>query len=503
MVEHLSYRIPLADGSEKLVLNDLTFCIRPKQMILVLGVPGCGKSTLFKLLSNQLTFGDVSGHYFYNGHAPDTRKFHRLVSFVAQDDNHMAAYTVRQTFEFAARCQMPEGTPEHKVQERVQVVMEVLKLDHRADTLVGDNLLRGVSGGEKKRVTIGVEFMKGPGLYLMDEPTTGLDAKTAIDIFQSVRTVADSGPPVLVVLKQPSYELYELFDQVMILTQGSLAFMGPIHKAEPYFEHLGYRCPKGMNPVDFLSEVVETPHLYPIPDAELDDKMIQNRPTTQQDFINCYQQSRYHRRQEKLVLSLRPQMVTRRFPAPREMHPDNPEYFSQYPQPLWKQIQLCTKRAFQFVGHAPNKMIFRIVKSVIMALFIGSMFWDLTRTYNHSKPGQKDSLSLQGLMFNVIAFVGFAALAIMPQAIVERTVFYQQRANRYYSTFPYFLAGIVVELPIAICEAVVYGSIVYWMTGLSAEIDRFVFFLLVNIALSLAMNAVCRFVACASRDFQM
>lgn len=497
VVRNLSYYVDQPDGTEKKILDRLSFHILPRQMVLVLGVPGCGKSTLFKLLANQLVFGRVTGEYYYNGHFPDTRKFHRLVSFVPQDDNHMAAYTVRQTFEFAARCNMPEGTPEHKIQERVQVVMEVLKLDHRAETLVGDNLLRGVSGGEKKRVTIGLEFMKNPGMYLMDEPTTGLDAKTAFDIFQSVRLLCNMGPPILVVLKQPSYELFKLFDSVMILSEGAIAYMGPRKKAEPYFKSLGYCCPPGMNPVDFLAEVVETPHLYPDPDSTLPDK-----PTNQRQFIEAYQQSRFARKQEAAVAARIPAVMSRVRPAPRWLHADDPEYFTQYPQPLMRQIALCTRRAFQFVGHAPNKMIFRIVKSIIMALFIGSMFFDLTRTYAHHPPGQKDSFSLQGLMFNVIAFVGFGALAIMPQVITERAVFYQQRANRYYSTFPYFLAGIIVELPIAICEAVVYGTIVYWMTGLNSDPGRYFFFLFVNLALSLAMNAYCRFVASASRDFQ-
>jgi ATP-binding cassette, subfamily G (WHITE), member 2, PDR len=132
----------------------------------------------------------------------------------------MPAYTVGQTFEFAARCQMPEGSPEHKVQERVNTVLELLGLSHRRDTIVGNNLLRGISGGEKKRVTIGIEFTKGPGLYLLDEPSTGLDAKTAIDIFKSVRIIADMGPPVICTLKQPSVELFNLFDKLMIMSQG-------------------------------------------------------------------------------------------------------------------------------------------------------------------------------------------------------------------------------------------------------------------------------------------
>jgi ATP-binding cassette, subfamily G (WHITE), member 2, PDR len=564
----------VAKNRWKNILNDVSFVVRPQQMVLVLGVPGSGKTTLFKLLSNQLQFGEVRGTYLYNGHAPDSRKFHRLVSFVTQEDVHMPAFTVRQTFEFAARCQMPEGAPEHKIQERIEMVMELLKLSHRADTVVGDALLRGVSGGEKKRVTVGIEFMKGSGMYLMDEPTTGLDAKTALDIFQSVRIMADLGPPAIVALKQPSYELFQLFDVVMIMSQGSIAYMGPANKALRYFEKLGYRCPSAMNPVDFLSEVVEQPEAYSVngddeedlqreamarasakqrpsaaivadSDSDADDDggsefiivasgsstksrhapsasaassasdasttttpkkykpvaAIEDRPTSAAEFIEAYSSSKFADRQQDAVLSAMPKTITRLMPSPRNVAKDSPEYFAQYPQPLWYQCWLCTARAFAFVRHTPKNMVFRVLKSIFMATFIGTMFFDLTDQWGDNKPGQKDAFSLQGLMFNVIAFIGFASLAAMPQVIMERRVFYQQRANRYYSTFPYFLAGIMVELPVALAESIIYGSMVYWMAGLALSADRFIFFLLTNVCLSLAMNAYCRFCACASRNF--
>ena len=503
VLDNLSYSVPLPTGQPKLILRDLTFAVKPRQLILLVGKPGCGKSCLFKLLANQLRYGDVYGKYFYNGRVPDSKKFQRLVSLVNQDDVHMPAYTVRQTFEFAARCQMPEGTPEIKIQERVLQVMELLKLDHRADVVVGNALLRGVSGGEKKRVTIGIEFVKGPGLFLLDEPTTGLDAKTAIDVFQFVRIVADLGPPVIVVLKQPSYELFQLFDVLMIMTNGSLAYMGPAQKALKYFNNLGYACPPRMNPIDFLSEVVETPHLYEIPDSELDPALVQLRPRTPAQFIETYRKSHYHERQVTEVAALTPKHPTRVAPSPRRLSRSDPEYFSQYPQPLYHQVSLCITRAFSFVVHQPRYMIFRIAKAIIMALFIGTMFFDILKRYSpHGDlPNQQAAFSLQGLLFNVIAFLGFASPAAMPPLLMERAVFWEQRAKRYYSTFPYFFAGIIVELPAALAESIVYGSIVYWMCGLNPAPDRYFFFLLVTLFLTLTMNSFCRFVASTSRTF--
>eukprot|EP00013_Stygamoeba_regulata_P024380 CAMPEP_0177644642 /NCGR_PEP_ID=MMETSP0447-20121125/8799_1 /TAXON_ID=0 /ORGANISM="Stygamoeba regulata, Strain BSH-02190019" /LENGTH=1447 /DNA_ID=CAMNT_0019147021 /DNA_START=201 /DNA_END=4544 /DNA_ORIENTATION=+ len=499
LVENVTFSVKIGPKRYRTLLEDVSFSVKPRQMVLLLGSPGAGKTTLFRLLSNQLPSGRLEGSFLYNAKQPDPRKFHRLVSYVTQDDIHMPAYTVGQTFEFAARCQMPENTPEHKIQERVNTVLELLGLSHRRDTIVGNDLLRGISGGEKKRVTIGIEFTKGPGLYLLDEPSTGLDAKTAIDIFKSVRIIADMGPPVICTLKQPSVELFNLFDKLMIMSQGKLCFFGDRDKALDYFESLGYRCPDTTNPADFFQELIDMPDQYAIPEQEWSEICASRqtpmvRPITAEGFVDAYQQSEFAEQARTDIQELSTTDSHKSFMS-RKVDKDSADYFGQYPQPL--HIQTKIERAFAFVRRTPKNMIFRIVKSVIMALYIGSMFFNAPPHHY-----QSDLRSIQGLVFNVIAFIAFATLASMPQVLMERQVFYLQRTNRYYSTFPYFIAGICVELPVCACESIIYGSIVYWMAGLNPLFERYIFYLLVNFLLTLAMNAYCRFCACASRNFQ-
>lgn len=163
-----------------------------------------------------------------------------------------AQLTVRETLKFSADCQMGSWLKAEDRNRRVDTMLQVLGLSHRANTVVGDALLRGVSGGEKKRVTIGVEAIKDMSIFLMDEPTTGLDSQASYDILRAVRILADMKATVLASLLQPSYEVFNLFDNVLILTRGKVSFFGTRQEAMDHFEGLGYRCAKLTNPAEFL-----------------------------------------------------------------------------------------------------------------------------------------------------------------------------------------------------------------------------------------------------------
>ncbi len=192
---------------------------------------------------------------------------------------------MKETLQFSVDCQMPKHVSKADRQERVRTTMQLLGLTHRANTVVGDALLRGVSGGEKKRVTIGVETAKNPTIYLLDEPTTGLDSSAAFDVRQqpacvpgntflttqrttqvlrALRSGVDMGTTAMVALLQPSYDVFNLFDNVLILSHGEIAFLGSKKDAFAHFESLGYRCHPNVNPAEFLRTATptRTPHTH-------------------------------------------------------------------------------------------------------------------------------------------------------------------------------------------------------------------------------------------------
>ena len=157
---------------------------------------------------------------------------------------------------FSSTLRNHPDLPESEKVERVKEGMKILHIDHVASTPVGGELLRGVSGGEKKRVSIGVELVKGPLVFLLDEPTTGLDSTSALRVIKNLRELADAGIPVICSLLQPSQELYDQFDTVLLMHEKSTIYFGPKNKVLEHFEGAGYKCPKQKNIAEFLCKII-------------------------------------------------------------------------------------------------------------------------------------------------------------------------------------------------------------------------------------------------------
>eukprot|EP01097_Dermamoeba_algensis_P006793 TRINITY_DN4231_c0_g1_i5.p1 TRINITY_DN4231_c0_g1~~TRINITY_DN4231_c0_g1_i5.p1 ORF type:complete len:370 (-),score=93.71 TRINITY_DN4231_c0_g1_i5:48-1157(-) len=256
--------IKFGSGKKKsfTILDDISFYLLPGMMTLMIGGPGSGKTSIFKALAHRLKGVKASGEILFNGHAPVRKTHHRDATFVTQSDIHAPLLTVRETLKFSADCQMPETASEELKDQAVDDTLAVLGLSHRADTYVENEFLRRISGGEKRRLSIGVEFVKGPNVFLLDEPTTGLDASAALDVLRHLRLIANTGVPVLTSLLQPSYEIMELFTHVLMIAEGKVVYFGPLNEVMLYFEERGFVCPHTMNPADFLGELMIDPIKY-------------------------------------------------------------------------------------------------------------------------------------------------------------------------------------------------------------------------------------------------
>ncbi|KAH9700610.1 ABC transporter G family member 31 [Citrus sinensis] len=271
------------------ILNDVSAVVKPGRLTLLLGPPGSGKSTLLLALAGKLDGNlNKSGSITYNGWELDEFQVQRASAYIGQTDNHIAELTVRETLDFAARCQgandsfaayikdltrlekerhirpNPEidafmkassvGGKKHSVS--TDYVLNVLGLDLCSDTVVGSEMLRGVSGGQKKRVTTG-EMIVGPRKTLfMDEISTGLDSSTTYQIVKCVRNfVHQMDATALMALLQPPPETFELFDDLVLLSDGYLVYQGPRAEVLEFFESLGFRLPPRKGVADFLQEV--------------------------------------------------------------------------------------------------------------------------------------------------------------------------------------------------------------------------------------------------------
>lgn len=240
-------------SKEKTILNGITGMVCPGEILAMLGPSGSGKTTLLTALGGRLS-RKLSGKITYNGQ-PISGHIRRQTGFVAQDDALYPHLTVFETLLFTALLRLPKSlTREEKVQH-VEHVLAELGLTRCRNSMIGGPLFRGISGGEKKRVSIGQEMLINPSLLLLDEPTSGLDSTTAMRILTTIKQLASAGRTVITTIHQPSSRLYHMFDKLILLSEGCPIYYGPASAALEYFSSIGFSTTLTVNPADFLLDL--------------------------------------------------------------------------------------------------------------------------------------------------------------------------------------------------------------------------------------------------------
>jgi ATP-binding cassette subfamily G (WHITE) protein 2 (SNQ2) len=248
----LHYTVPQATKTEeKVLLRGITGRAMPGELLALMGASGAGKSTLLDVLAQRKTTGTITGSITYNG-----RTTLHDSAYMMQDDVHMGMLTVRESIYFAAELRLHQFSKEAKA-KRVEQIMDILGLQLVADSTLGTATVRGISGGELRRVSIAVEIVHLPGLMFLDEPTTGLDSSIALEIISAVRNLANQHRTIICTIHQPSEDAFALFDTVLLLAEGRIVYLGPAHAAVDFFVRSPFRfvCNPGVNPAEFIIAV--------------------------------------------------------------------------------------------------------------------------------------------------------------------------------------------------------------------------------------------------------
>lgn len=245
--------------TEKVILRSMSGAVRAGTMLAVMGSSGAGKTSLLNLLAGRITTSKgakAAGAVYVNGEPRDYSKFKKLAAYVLQDDDMFAELTVEETLTYAALLRLPVSMPKEKKLLRVQKVIQELGLNKVKDTMIGNQIIRGISGGERKRVNIGSELVTDPALLFLDEPTTGLDSFNALNVMTSLRHLAVNGRTIVSTIHQPRSSIFALFDQLCLLSEGRVMYFGPAKDAVPYFAGLNFQSPAQFNPADFFLDLL-------------------------------------------------------------------------------------------------------------------------------------------------------------------------------------------------------------------------------------------------------
>ncbi|KAF7843299.1 pleiotropic drug resistance protein 1-like [Senna tora] len=441
---------------DKLVLlRGVSGAFRPGVLTSLMGVSGAGKTTLMDVLAGRKTGGYIEGNITISGYPKRQETFARISGYCEQNDIHSPHVTVYESLLYSAWLRLSPEVDSETRKMFVEEVMELVELNPLRQSLVGLPGVSGLSTEQRKRLTIAVELVANPSIIFMDEPTSGLDARAAAIVMRTVRNTVDTGRTVVCTIHQPSIDIFEAFDELLLLKRGGQEiYAGPLGRHSShlikYFESIEgvSKIKDGYNPATWMLEM-----------------------TTQAqemalgvDFADLYKNSELYRRNKALIEEL-----SKPSPGSKDLY-----FPTQYAQPFFKQCMACLwKQHWSYWRNQPYTAV-RFWFTTFIALMFGTMFWDLG-----SKTREKQHLyNAMGSMYNAVLFLGIQnANSVQPVVAVERTVFYRERAAGMYSAFPYAFAQVVIELPYILAQAVTYGVIVYAMIGFEWTAAKFFWYL--------------------------
>ncbi|KAE9028652.1 ABC transporter G family member 38 [Phytophthora fragariae] len=420
------------------------------------GVFKPGSMTLVLVNQGDVTYNDESRESL-------ARRLPQFAAYVAQQDLHLSTLTVRETHEFAHTCSTAYFG------KHVEELFG--HAAHTAQTRSLAAIYCGVSGGERKRVTTG-EMLVGFKLALfLDSITTGLDSAAAFDIVSSLRGRARSfGQTVVAALLQPAPEVFELFDDVLLLMGGRVAYHGPVSEVRGYFEDLGFYCPPGRDFADFLMDLGTDDQIRYQTIAVPSDKV---PPRTAKQFGAVFAGSSIHQRKlQQLETPVDPDIAEG---AHKYMDtiPEFQQDFVASTLTLVRREMLVLSRNLAFV-------VGRAVMTVVMGLLYASTFYDFNAT---------DVQVIMGVIFSVVFFVSLGQAAQIPTLFEARDIFYCQRRSNFYRTSSFVLASTLSHVPVALFETFVFGSLIYWLCGFVPEAEQFVRYEVIVFLSSLAFGA--------------
>ncbi|KAL5568890.1 hypothetical protein UlMin_025465 [Ulmus minor] len=436
------------------LLLDVSGAFRPGVLTALVGVSGAGKTTLMDVLAGRKTSGYIEGSISISGYPKNQATFARVSGYCEQNDIHSPNITVYESLVYSAWLRLAKEIKKETRQMFIEEVMDLVELNPLRNSLVGIPEVDGLSTEQRKRLTIAVELVANPSIIFMDEPTSGLDARAAAIVMRTVRNTVDTGRTVVCTIHQPSIDIFEAFDELLLMKRGGqVIYAGPLghqsHKLVEYFEAIP-GVPKikdGTNPATWMLDI-STPAV----ETQLGV-----------DFRQIFANSELYKINSRLITELST-------PAPGSK---NLYFPTKYSQSFITQCKACFWKQHWSYWRNPRYNAIRFFMTIVVGVLFGLIFWN-KGDQTHK---EQDLLNLLGAMYAAILFLGATnTSAVQPVVAIERTVFYRERAAGMYSALPYAFAQVAVEAIYVAVQTLVYSLILYSMIGFHWRLDKFFWF---------------------------
>jgi len=383
----------------------------------------------------------TSGNILLNGKKLP-KNFNKVSAYVMQDDRLFSTLTPRELFAFSANLRLPKEVSDDDRKKAVEWVIQKLGLKACADTRVGGALARGLSGGERKRTSIGYELITNPSLLFLDEPTSGLDSYSSLVLLECLRDLAQEGHTIICTIHQPSSEIFALFDKLLLLAKGKLVYHGEAAKSIEYFGSLGYPCPTYSNPTDHFMKILQT---HTDEDLERVNKIV--------DVAK-----------EKFVFEP-PKDFEKELEAKKSKI--EVESRSSFHRQLWE----LTKRGWVNTLRNPLTFRARMGQTIVMSILTGLVYLRL----GHDQTNISDRTG--ALFFTIISQIMSTLNGVLLTFPLERALLVREYSNGMYSVQAYYLGKLISALPFDIFFPLLFSCIAYWLVGLNSAVSSFFLFI--------------------------
>ncbi|XP_020213033.1 ABC transporter G family member 20-like [Cajanus cajan] len=456
-------------NATKLLLNDVSGEARDGQILAVLGASGSGKSTLIDALAGRISKDSLKGSLTLNGDALESSLLKVISAYVMQDDLLFPMLTVEETLTFAAEFRLPRSLSKSKKKARVHALIDQLGLRSAASTVIGDEGHRGVSGGERRRVSIGIDIIHDPIVLFLDEPTSGLDSTSAFMVVKVLQRIAQSGSIVIMSIHQPSYRILSLLDRLLFLSHGNTVFSGSPATLHPFFSEFGHPIPENENRTEFALDLIR----------ELEQEAGATKSLV--DFNKGWQLKSRNMGQghePKAKVSLK-DAISASISRGKLVLGSNGNGKNLtgggFANPFWMEMFVIGKRSLTNSRRMPEVFGIRLGAVLVTGAILATIFWKL----DDSPKGVQERL---GFFAFAMSTTFYTCAEAIPVFLQERYIFMRETAHNAYRRSSYVLAHAIISLPSLLFLSLAFAATTFWAVGLAGGSSGFFFYFLVMAA---------------------